>query len=104
MYIWDFSRALGAGRATTWKTRGLTRSTIRLMVPPLPAVSRPSNTMQIFAPVAFDPFLKGHQLGLQRGQLGFVLSAFQLLGGRGSGLPAFVLAHGFCPPSMLVQS
>jgi transposase len=26
MYIWDFSRALGAGRATTRNTRGLTRS------------------------------------------------------------------------------
>jgi hypothetical protein len=26
---------------------------IRLIVPPLPAVSRPSNTMQILAPVAF---------------------------------------------------
>ena len=32
--------------------RGLTRSVIRLIVPPLPAVSRPSNTMMIFAPVA----------------------------------------------------
>ena len=33
--------------------RGLTRSVMPLMVPPLPAASRPSNTMQIFAPVAF---------------------------------------------------
>src|SRR6478609_3673872 len=53
MYIWDFSRSVGAGRATTRNTRGLTRSTIRLIVPPLPAVSRPSNTMQTLAPVAF---------------------------------------------------
>src|SRR6478609_11444381 len=52
MYICDFSRSVGAGSATTRNTRGLTRSTIRLMVPPFPAVSRPSNTMQIFAPVA----------------------------------------------------
>ena len=52
MYICDFSRAVGVGSATTRNTRGLTRSTIRLMVPPLPAVSRPSNTTQTFAPVA----------------------------------------------------
>ena len=52
MYICDFSRSVGAESATTLNTRGLTRSVIRLMVPPLPAVSRPSNTMQILAPVA----------------------------------------------------
>src|SRR4029450_7354494 len=52
MYICDFSRSLGAGRATTRNTRGLTRSVIRLIVPPLPAVSRPSNTMQSLAPDA----------------------------------------------------
>ena len=52
-YIWDFSRSVGVGSATTRNTRGLTRSTIRLIVPPLPAVSRPSNTTQIFAPLAF---------------------------------------------------
>ena len=53
MYIWDLSRSVGAARATTRNTRGLTRSTIRLIVPPLPAVSRPSNTMQTLAPLAF---------------------------------------------------
>jgi hypothetical protein len=42
-----------AGRATTRNTRGLTRSVIRLIVPPFPAVSRPSNTMQILAPDSF---------------------------------------------------
>ena len=52
MYICDFSRPVGAGRATTRNTRGLTRSVIRLIVPPFPAVSRPSNTTQILAPVA----------------------------------------------------
>ena len=52
MYICDFSRSVGAGSATTRNTRGLTREVMRLIVPPLPAVSRPSNTMQIFAPVA----------------------------------------------------
>jgi hypothetical protein len=52
MYIWDFSRLLGAGSATTRNTRGLTRSVIALMLPPLPAPSRPSNTMQILRPLA----------------------------------------------------
>src|SRR5690242_9140804 len=45
MYNSDFSRSVGAGSATTLKTRGLTRSTMRLIVPPLPAASRPSKTM-----------------------------------------------------------
>ena len=52
-YICDFSRSVGAGSATTRNTRGLTRSVIALMVPPLPAVSRPSKTTQTRAPVAF---------------------------------------------------
>src|SRR5215471_12010726 len=42
MYSWLFSRSVGAGRATTRKTRGLTRSVIARIVPPLPAPSRPS--------------------------------------------------------------
>jgi len=50
MYSCDFSRSVGAGRATVRNTRGLTRSVIRLIVPPFPAVSRPSNTIQILAP------------------------------------------------------
>ena len=33
-------------------TRGLVRSVIRRIVPPLPAESSPSNTMQTLAPVA----------------------------------------------------
>ena len=52
MNIWDFCRSDGAGSATTRKTRGLTRSVRALMVPPLPAASRPSNTMMIRAPLA----------------------------------------------------
>src|SRR6478609_8478177 len=52
MYICDFSRSVGVCSATTRNTRGLTRSVIRLMVPPFPAVSRPSNTTQTFAPLA----------------------------------------------------
>ena len=43
-----FSRSVGAGRATTRNTRGLTLSVMALIVPPLPAPSRPSNTMQTF--------------------------------------------------------
>ena len=46
----DFSRSDGAGRATTRKTRGLTRSVIALMVPPFPAASRPSRTMMMRSP------------------------------------------------------
>ena len=52
MYIWVRSRSVGADRATTRKVRGLTRSVIRLIVPPFPAVSRPSNTTQTLAPDA----------------------------------------------------
>src|SRR5918994_2375350 len=52
MYICDFSRSVGEGSATTRNTRGLTRSVIALIVPPLPALSRPSNTTQTFAPEA----------------------------------------------------
>src|SRR4051794_13894455 len=50
MYIWLFSRSVGADSATTRNTRGLTRSVMRLIVPPFPAVSRPSKTMQTLAP------------------------------------------------------
>ena len=52
-YICDFSRSVGLGSATTRNTRGLTRSVIALIVPPLPALSRPSKTTQILAPDAF---------------------------------------------------
>src|SRR5262249_24537691 len=51
-YICVFSRSEGAGRATTRKTRGLTRSVIALMTPPLPAASRPSKTITIRSPLA----------------------------------------------------
>ena len=52
MYICDFSRSVGVGRAMCLNTRGLVRSVIRRIVPPLPAESSPSNTMQTLAPVA----------------------------------------------------
>ena len=51
MYIWLFSRSVGAVSATTLNTRGLTRSVIALIVPPLPAPSRPSNTTQTLSPL-----------------------------------------------------
>src|SRR5581483_3504681 len=38
------SRSLGVGSATTRQYRGLSSSVMRLIVPPLPAVSRPSKT------------------------------------------------------------
>src|SRR5262249_46258387 len=53
MYIGVFSRSEGAGRATTRKTRGLTRSVMARMVPPLPAPSRPSKTMMTRRPLYF---------------------------------------------------
>ena len=52
MYICDFSRSVGAGKASTRNTRGLTRSVIALIVPPFPAPSRPSNTMQTLRPAS----------------------------------------------------
>src|SRR6266481_4757285 len=50
-YICDFSRSVGAGSATTRKMRGLTRSVMALIVPPLPAPSRPSKIMQTLRPL-----------------------------------------------------
>src|SRR4051812_45180848 len=51
MYICDLTRASGAGSAMCLNTRGLVRSVIRRIVPPLPAESTPSNTTQTLAPV-----------------------------------------------------
>ena len=45
-----FSRSDGVGRATTRKTRGLTRSVIALIAPPFPAASRPSKTTMMRSP------------------------------------------------------
>src|SRR6476619_6819052 len=50
MYICDFSRSVGVGSAMCLKTRGLVRSVIRRIVPPLPAESSPSKTMHTLAP------------------------------------------------------
>src|ERR1700746_892572 len=53
MYIWLFSRSDGAGNATRRNTRGLTRSVIARIVPPLPAASRPSKTTIRRSPLYF---------------------------------------------------
>src|SRR5215475_14079492 len=79
MYSCDFCRSVGAGRATTRNTRGLTRSVIALMVPPLPAPSRPSNTIMIRRPSALTLRLQPLQflhklLTLELGLLVVVLS------------------------------
>ena len=67
MYIWLFSRSVGAGSATTRNTRGLTRSVIALIVPPLPAPSRPSNTMHDLEALGLHPFLELDELAVQPG-------------------------------------
>src|SRR5262245_55764099 len=59
-YSWDFSRSDGAGSATTRKRRGLTRSVIALIVPPLPAASRPSKTTTTRRPFSRIQSWKAH--------------------------------------------
>src|SRR4029453_1247834 len=51
-YHSDFSRSVGVPRATTRETLGLSGSVIRLIVPPFPAASRPSNRMHTRKPLA----------------------------------------------------
>src|SRR5271157_872768 len=75
MYIWDCSRSVGVGKAITRKTRGLTRSVIALIVPPLPAPSRPSNRMQTFRPLC-----RTHSCN-------FTSSTWSLLSSRSYSLP-----------------
>ncbi len=50
------SRSLGFSSATTVAPRGLRCSMKRLIVPPLPAASRPSKTMTSLCPVSFIQF------------------------------------------------
>src|SRR5437763_1011796 len=78
MNIWDFWRSEGAGSATTRNVRGLTRSVSALMVPPLPAASRPSNRMMMRAPLFLHPILQMAKLDLKLVQLLFVSFAFHL--------------------------
>ncbi len=51
---------------------------IALIVPPLPAVSRPSKTMQTFAPVAFTHSCMCDELTVQPAQFALVLLALHL--------------------------
>src|SRR5262245_9798553 len=66
MNIWVFSRSDGAGSATTRKTRGLTRSVIALMVPPLPAASRPSKMTMTRSPFSFTQAWSAHSFDCRR--------------------------------------
>ena len=53
-YRWKYhcvrSRSVGVGRATTRTVRGLVRSVIRLITPPLPAEPRPSKITATLSP------------------------------------------------------
>src|SRR5262249_15473616 len=60
MYSCDFSRSDGAGRATTRNTRGLTRSVMALIVPPLPAASRPSKITTTRSPFSLTQSCNAH--------------------------------------------
>ncbi len=60
MYICDFSRSVGAVSATTLKMRGLTRSVIALMTPPLPGAVAPLEDDADFAPFVAHPLLEFH--------------------------------------------
>src|SRR5262249_48430014 len=60
MYSWDFSRSDGAGSATTRNTRGLTRSVMALIVPPLPAASRPSKIRTTRRPLCLTQSCSAH--------------------------------------------
>src|SRR5262249_44375702 len=55
-----FSRSDGAGNATVRNTRGLTRSVMALMVPPLPAASRPSKTTTTRKPLCLTQSCSAH--------------------------------------------
>ena len=55
-YHWVRSRSVGFSSATTVAPRGFRCSVNRLIVPPLPAASRPSNTITIRCPVSFTQF------------------------------------------------
>ena len=87
MYICERSRSFGAGSATTRKTRGLTRSVSRLMTPPFPAVSRPSNTMHTLACSWTTQRCSCTSSTCRRSELLLVFLASQFAGWPGSALP-----------------
>src|SRR5215813_9196709 len=66
MYTCVLSRSEGAGRATTRNTRWLTRSVIALIVPPLPAPSRPSNTTMTRKPLCLTQSWSLHSSACSR--------------------------------------
>src|SRR4249920_1894648 len=66
MYIWLFSRSEGAGSATRRNTRGLTRSVIALIVPPLPAASRPSKITMTRSPFSLTHSWSTHSFACSR--------------------------------------
>ena len=61
------------------KMRGLTRSTMRLIMPPLPAASRPSKMIDDAGVRRLDPVLELDQLNLQLENFGLVLFFANLL-------------------------
>ena len=65
--------SVGLDSATTRAMRGFRFSRKRLIVPPLPAASRPSNTMTMRLPVSRNVRLQLHQFDLQRLHVLFVL-------------------------------
>src|SRR6478672_770518 len=107
MYICDLSRSVGDGNATTRKTRGLTRSTMRLIVPPLEHDAH-------LGTGRLHPLLHGHEPRLQHRQLRLVGLPTQFRPSRGRvaltrgpgaqqltgvRLPGLLLAHRW-PPAL----
>ena len=78
MYICDRSRSVGAGRATTRNTRGLTRSVIALDRASLAGRVPPLEDDAHLGAGTLDPLLHGHELAVQAAQLPLVLLLLQL--------------------------
>ena len=78
-------------------TRGLSGSVIRLIAPPLPAASRPSNRTATRRPSRLDPVLQLHQFEVQSGQLRLVVGLLQL-GHHGTVTPGAVAWRGTSKP------
>ena len=77
MYICDFSRSVGAGSAITRNTRGLTRSVMALIRPPLPAPSLPFEENANLTAFVLCPFLKFHKLDMKLREFPFVVLALE---------------------------
>jgi len=76
---WVSCAPVGVASAThLGKTLGLRHSVIRLIVPPLPAASRPSNSTTTLRPSALIHSWSFDELDLQPGQLALVALAGQL--------------------------